>query len=75
MAGTKAGGQAAAATNLKNDPDFYVKIGRKGGQKGKTGGFAAGEEGRRRARIYGKIGGTISRRGPAKREDSDLDLW
>ena len=30
MAGTKAGGQKAAAKNLQRDPEFYAKIGRKG---------------------------------------------
>lgn len=63
MAGTKAGGRAAAETNKKrHGSDFYAKIGAKGGRLGKTGGFAAGEAGRERARIYGAIGGRISRR-------------
>jgi hypothetical protein len=63
MAGTKAGGAAAAATNIKKyGPDYYAKIGRLGGKNGNTGGFAAGEAGRERARIYGAIGGRISRR-------------
>lgn len=60
MAGTKAGGQKAAAKNLKKDPNFYAKIGRKGGQNGRTGGFAANPE---LARIAGAKGGRISRRG------------
>ena len=63
MAGTKAGGQRAAETNKKKyGSDFYAKIGAKGGQNGKTGGFAAGDAGRERARIYGALGGRISRR-------------
>lgn len=63
MAGTKAGGRAAAETNKKKyGSDFYAKIGSKGGKNGRTGGFAAGEEGRERARKYGAIGGRISRR-------------
>ncbi|MBP9853078.1 MAG: uncharacterized protein QG629_638 [Patescibacteria group bacterium] len=63
MAGTKAGGSKAAATNKqKYGSDFYAKIGAKGGKLGKTGGFAAGEAGRERARVYGAIGGRISRR-------------
>lgn len=63
MAGTKAGGRAAAETNKKKyGSDFYAKIGSKGGKNGRTGGFAAGEEGRDRARKYGAIGGRISRR-------------
>jgi general stress protein YciG len=60
MAGTKAGGQAAAATNkAKYGPDFYAKIGAKGGQIGKTGGFFANRE---LARLAGAKGGRISRR-------------
>lgn len=63
MAGTKLGGKAAAATNKrKYGSDFYARIGRVGGQNGNTGGFAAGEEGRARARKYGAVGGRISRR-------------
>ena len=64
MAGTVEGGKAAAATNKKKyGEDFYAKIGAKGGSKSRTGGFGQGEEGRRRARLYGAIGGKISRRG------------
>jgi general stress protein YciG len=60
MAGTKAGGQAAAATNkTKYGADFYAKIGAKGGKLGKTGGFYANRE---LARKAGAIGGRISRR-------------
>lgn len=65
MAGTVKGGKKAAATNkAKYGDDFYVEIGRKGGQNGHTGGFAANPE---LARIAGAIGGKISRRGPAIR--------
>ncbi|PKL31679.1 hypothetical protein CVV43_00955 [Candidatus Saccharibacteria bacterium HGW-Saccharibacteria-1] len=59
MAGTKAGGQKAAAKNLAKDPMFYARIGSIGGKKGTTGGFAANPELARRA---GAIGGRISRR-------------
>jgi len=60
MAGTKAGGMKAAATNkAKHGSDFYAKIGAKGGKLGKTGGFAANPE---LARIAGAKGGRISRR-------------
>ena len=59
MAGTVNGGKKAAAKNLAKDPNFYAKIGRKGGQNGKTGGFAANPE---LARIAGAKGGRISRR-------------
>lgn len=62
MSGTKAGGMKAAATNKeKYGPQFYANIGRKGGQNGHTGGFAANPA---LAKIAGRKGGQISRRGP-----------
>lgn len=65
MAGTKAGGRKAAATNKKRyGSDFYARIGAKGGRNGNTGGFAANPE---LAKIAGAKGGRISRRGPAKK--------
>lgn len=63
MAGNREGGLKAAAKNKAKDPDFYAKIGRKGGKAGHTGGFAANRE---LASIAGKIGGKISKRGKAK---------
>lgn len=69
MAGTYAGGRAAAKTNKqKYGADFYKKIGAKGGRLGRTGGFACGPEGRERARLAGAKGGRISRRGPSTKE-------
>lgn len=66
MAGTKAGGRKAAATNkVRHGSDFYAKIGRKGGQNGRTGGFAANPA---LARIAGAKGGRISRR--RKKDDT-----
>lgn len=63
MSGTSEGGRLAAKKNKqKHGPDFYARIGRLGGQRSRTGGFAAGKEGRKRARYYGAIGGSISRR-------------
>lgn len=60
MAGTKAGGQAAAKTNkTKYGPDFYARIGAAGGKKGRTGGFYANRE---LAREAGARGGRVSRR-------------
>lgn len=60
MAGTKAGGKAAAETNKKKyGADFYAKIGASGGKVSRTGGFAANRE---LARIAGAKGGRISRR-------------
>ncbi|HEU0266331.1 MAG TPA: KGG domain-containing protein [Candidatus Saccharimonadaceae bacterium] len=70
MAGTKAGGQKAAAKNLAKDPDFYAKIGRKGGRSGHTGGFAANPA---LARVAGAKGGRISRRKKAVKQ-SDVAL-
>lgn len=68
MAGTKAGGKKAAATNkARHGSDFYAKIGRKGGQNGTTGGFAANPE---LARIAGAKGGRISRRRKATPKDN-----
>lgn len=64
MAGTKAGGAKAAATNKeKYGKDFYSKIGKKGGKKGTTGGFYANRE---LAREAGRKGGRISRRGKSQ---------
>ena len=66
MAGTKAGGKKAAATNkARHGDDFFKRIGRKGGKNGHTGGFAANHE---LARIAGAKGGKISKRGPAKKK-------
>ena len=69
MAGTKEGGKKAAATNkAKYGDDFYREMGRIGGRKGHTGGFAANPA---LAREAGRRGGLISRRGPAKRFSID----
>lgn len=63
MSGSRTGGKKAAETNKKRlGEDFYKRIGAIGGKKGNTGGFADGEEGRKRARIYGAIGGKKSKR-------------
>lgn len=60
MAGTKAGGKKAAATNkAKYGAEFYAKIGASGGKNGHTGGFFANRE---LARVAGARGGRISRR-------------
>ena len=74
MTGTKAGGVKARNTNYeRHGEDFYATIGKKGGMNGRTGGFFSnkvgkdGLTGRERARIAGRKGGLISRRGPAKR--------
>lgn len=81
MAGTKAGGKRAAATNKERyGKDWYAKIGRKGGSKTNTlpKGFAANRE---LAKIAGAKGGKISSRkgipnkkGSAKKEVSHPHL-
>jgi len=68
MAGTKIGGAKARAKNLARDPDFYSKIGKRGGKNSTTGGFASpkigkdGLTGPQRARQQGILGGMKSRR-------------
>lgn len=72
MAGTREGGLKARARNLARDPNWYKKIGAKGGANGKgpgyKGGFASNEvgedglTGRERAKLAGAKGGAISRR-------------
>lgn len=65
MAGTKAGGLKAKKTiYLKYGNDHFKKIGAIGGRNGHTGGFASNPE---LARIAGKKGGTISKRGKARK--------
>lgn len=72
MPGTRDGGLKAKQTNLKrHGKNFYANIGRKGGKKGHTGGFASNKVGKdgltglERAAIAGRKGGQISKRGPA----------
>lgn len=82
MAGTKAGGKAAALTNMrKYDAEyledygmtFYQYNGHLGGSISRTGGFASdkvsadGLTGPQRARIAGVKGGRISKR-PKRQE-------
>lgn len=65
MSGTIHGGKLAAKTNKKrHGKDFYARIGRIGGQKSNTGGFAANRE---LASLAGRKGGQKSRRGPARK--------
>ena len=75
MPGTIEGGRKATATNKKKyGKDFYANIGRKGGRNGHTGGFASDKVGRdgltgyERARVAGKKGGELSKRGKANNE-------
>lgn len=71
MAGTVAGGKAAAETNKRvYGADFYARIGAMGGRKGTTGGFYSSvcngcswsSNQHRKAECAGAKGGTISRR-------------
>lgn len=62
MGGSKAGGMKTYLTNIARDPDFYKKIGSKGGGSPKRQGprgFAADRELASRA---GRMGGLISRK-------------
>ena len=60
MSGTREGGLKARETNLRvYGPDFYRRIGRKGGHNGHTGGFAKSHAW---ASLCGQKGGRISRR-------------
>lgn len=61
MSGTRAGGIKAGKTNkAKYGNDYYRRIGSIGGKNGHTGGFASNPE---LAKIAGRKGGRISRRG------------
>lgn len=74
MAGTRAGGlKAAAKIKAKYGEDFYKNTGRKGGQNGHTGGFAANND---LAREAGRVGGQHSRRGWVAVERTDkFVIW
>lgn len=64
MAGTKAGGLKAAATNkAKYGDDFYSNLGRLGGRNGHTGGFHANPM---LAHLAGIKGGRNSKRGRSR---------
>lgn len=72
MPGTKAGGQKAAATNMKKyGSEFYKRIGSKGGQNGHTGGFASNPE---LARTADAKGGRISKRCGSGRKEKEY-IW
>lgn len=76
MAGTKAGGLKASATNkARYGERFYAEIGKKGGENGTDGGFAkkapcncARIEGEHtKPQCAGKLGGERSRRGKVRK--------
>lgn len=63
MTGTKIGGLKAKIKNLEKDPDFYKRIGSKGGRNGKGPGYKGGFAGNPAlARVAGAKGGRKSRR-------------
>lgn len=69
MAGTVEGGRKTAATVYKKyGKDYYHHIGSIGGKNGHTGGFAANPE---LAKIAGRKGGQISKRGAGGKTRSD----
>lgn len=77
MSGTKAGGEKARNKILKKfGEDWFKLIGRKGGKKSSTGGFASykvgkdGLTGVERARIAGRKGGQVSKRGKTCKQKS-----
>lgn len=70
MAGTKEGGKKAAATNrLRHGEGFYARIGKRGGEKGHTGGFAANPK---LAKAAGRKGGTISSRAAVRPNPKEI---
>lgn len=73
MSGTRNGGKKAKITNMqKYGEDFYARIGGKGGRAPHDAPrwFALHPE---LAKQCGKKGGTISRRGPAKKNNGGED--
>ena len=65
MSGTINGGKKASITNKqKHGEDFYIRIGRKGGKVGGLKGFALNPE---LAKMAGRKGGKISKRGKSKK--------
>lgn len=67
MSGNTTGGlKAREKIYEKYGKDWYATIGRKGGQNGNTGGFAANPK---LAVIAGRKGGKISKRGKAKKNE------
>ena len=72
MSGTISGGKKAAQKNITlHGEDFYRIIGRKGGKRSTTGGFASQKVGKddltgaERAKLAGAKGGRRSKRTPA----------
>ena len=75
MGGTVSGGKRAAETNMKNDPDFYKRIGAIGGRRGTTGGFAYSKANGLNLHVEaGAIGGSVSRRGWKIVDQDDISI-
>ena len=71
MSGTRLGGLKARQTNYERyGEDFYSRIGKIGGKNGHTGGFCNMTH--EQIVEHGRMGGSISRRGPAKMEGESL---
>ena len=69
MAGNASGGLKAAKTNMERyGKNYYAEMGRKGGLKGHTGGFASSKE---LAREAGRKGGSVSHRGESMQKKLD----
>lgn len=65
MSGTRLGGLRAAATNKqKYGENFYIEIGRRGGQNSHLGGFASMDK--EKVRACGRKGGLASSRAGIK---------
>lgn len=72
MSGTKAGAKKASNTmRARYGDDYYCRIGKVGGQNGRTGGFYASREA---ARSAGAKGGRISNRSGVKNKNK-RPLW
>lgn len=70
MSGTVNGGKKASITNKeKHGSDFYQRIGRKGGKRCGVKGFALNPE---LAKIAGRKGGLISKRGKSKKLEENF---
>lgn len=69
MAGTKEGGKKVAAIMKARDPDYYIKLGHRGGSAPWTlpKGFAAMTKEKRME--AGSKGGRISKRGPSRKPE------
>lgn len=79
MAGNREGGLKTAKTIVERyGKDYYKKLCRKASHPG-TGGFASlkvgkdGLTGPERAKYYGRIGGSISRRGKSKKTTKGIE--